>query len=138
MFSKDTDIQTYSASYRCNIAAILGCSGMRKSFCEAVKLSVAGAGSESSSERVGSRLRLYRWVFLNQHPLPYSLLLHFLSRSLRKPFWLSFLPAHRADSEGINGMIALRRPDSGARDVKTARLERERERKGGDQKLFRA
>lgn len=32
-------------------------------------------------------------LFLNPHPLPCSLLLHFLSRSLRKPTWPSLLPA---------------------------------------------
>lgn len=68
------------------------------------KQNCVGIERESLRRRVGSCLGLYRRVIFKPHtPFLYSLLLYFLSLSLRKPTWPSFLPAHRADSEGTKG-----------------------------------
>ena len=70
-------------------------------------------------------------LFLNPHPLPSSLLLHFLSRSLRKPTCPSLLQAQCADLEETERAIALGGSGTGVRDIETERWERRRERRRG-------
>lgn len=76
-------------------------------------------------------------LFLNTHPLPCSLLLHFLSRSLRKPTWPSLLPAHSADSKGTERVIALRGSGTGGERSRNTEAGRETERWGAPPALVK-
>lgn len=90
------------------------------------------AGAERELETEWALVSAYIGrLFLNPHPLPSSLLLHFLSRSLRKATCPNLLQARHADLEGTERAIALGGSGTGVRDIETERWERGRERRRG-------